>query len=185
MLREWEKIEGCFDKDALDRFEVLAAFVYMRGKITAYQYEQFVQWLQEERSNMEEEAISKEFAQKTLYGFVYKNMGRVKYVINARKSTISRKQTELLKKGVFSTPIFSKTFYYGFGTKPAELNQKFTDELASFATQAYVEELEAAMCSNENITKEQFEIYLRETKQRFGEKAYETLLSYGYRWGIL
>lgn len=185
LLRQQEAVTGCFDKKALKRFETLAAFVYQRGKITKLQYEHFIERIREESNNIEDETISKEISQKTLYAIAYKNMGRIKYVINARKSTIYRKQHELMKKGIFTSPIFSQTYYYRHDTNPAELNQKFTEELEQFATLSDLEELEAVMCRNDKITKAQFETYLQETKQRFGEKAYETLLSYGCRWGIL
>ena len=185
LVESWNEIEGTFDKKAIERFSVLLDFVFSRGKISEVHYQALLARIKDELRNIEEEPVRKELYKKTLYASAYKINNSVKYIMNARKETVYRKQYELLQKGIFTTPIISETYYHGFDMRPAQLNQMFETEIKQVLTLPYLETLESSMCKNMRITKDEFELYLRETEEKFGQDAYETLKTYGYRWGIL
>ena len=67
LWQETENLEGLFDEEKLRRFENLVDYAYTCLSLTARTYADLKNWLREERKNMEQDFISKDIFEKTLY----------------------------------------------------------------------------------------------------------------------
>lgn len=107
------ELHGCFAEESLYIFEGLVETAYYAGKLTAYDYIRYHDWLKLVRTTVEAEAIVHDTHERTYTGFAYVDeTGNTKYYYNAvRASTLERK-CELQKKKLLVTPIFQK--WYSF-----------------------------------------------------------------------
>lgn len=181
-----KELIGCFEEKELSKFELLLNHVYLSKKITKVHYDMFMEWLKEERKYMEENIICKDVNKKTFYGFAYQDMiGEIKYVVNAGRGKIYQKKYALEQKNVFTTPVYSETYYTNYNVKTPQIQAEFVQVLRQYFDQQHLHLLAGLTMYNNHITAEEFHHYLEESTVLFGEKAKETLAHYGHRWGIL
>lgn len=180
-----DKLEGKFDTELLRQYEKLVQYSYGCQKINKEDYEKIINWIAAEYKNMDENFTSKDIFEKTIYGFAYEDNDKVKFVENARKEVVYEKAYLLEQKGLFVTPVFDKTFWYNYEYRLSDVIDDFKIILRKELDTTYrtlIKEIRSDSC---NIKSEDFEVLLEEVKNKWGENCAETLVYYGYHWGIL
>lgn len=185
LKRMQQELEGCFNNERLTHYEEMVEYFYCYNKLYEEHYYDFQKWLAEERQNIEKVPMSKEQYEKTFYGIAYIIDDSVHYLTNARKETIYKKRNALMFKGIFVSPIFSKTYYYNVSTKLPCVKAQFEADLKSYFTFDFVSALKEEITQNKLITKSEFQNQIQFAFSNYGISAKETVIQYGYRWGIL
>ena len=88
-------------------------------------------------------------------------------------------------KGIYTTPIYSQTYYYNHNIRLAHVNQRFTSEIGNYFTKEYIEELRDIVNQNTKIDAKTFLDTMEAIEKTYGFAAKQTVELYGYRWGIL
>ncbi len=182
MWKKVEELEGVFDIEKLRRFEEQMEYIYTCRKITWETYKALRDWLKDERKSMLENFETKDIFEKTIYGMMYLDGNRTRYVENARMEYVYEKLFDIESKGGMATPIFKRTFWYNYSYRLADVMQDYKKELRAYYNKEYIEELEKIRCTDAN--RDLFTDTYRSIKSQYGNKAAETLLRYGNRWGI-
>lgn len=182
---EMNKIEGTFDMKKLQKLHDEAWYAYFRRKITHEEYQMIKKWLHDEERSMEENVIAKDIFEKTFYAFAYEENDQIKYVVNAREGYIYQRKNELEKEGYFITPIYASTCYYNYDVRLPEVRKRFEAEMREKLNAEYVRKMKDIYTKNTHIPTKEFAEYVCETREKYGEKAVETLRHYGVRWGII
>lgn len=182
MWKKVEELEGVFDIEKLRRFEEQMEYIYTCRKITWDTYRALRDWLKDERKSMLENFETKDIFEKTIYGMMYLDGDRTRYVENARMEYVYEKLFDIESKGGMVTPIFKRTFWYNYSYRLADVMQDYKKELRAYYNKEYIEELEKIRCTDAN--RDLFTDTYRSIKSQYGNKAAETLLRYGNRWGI-
>lgn len=185
LLEKKKEAESCFENEKLRRFAVLLEHFYACNKVSAEHYALLRQWLNEERKNMEDDPIRKDICEKTFYAVGYLNGEQVKYVSNARKATVYKKRDELLRRGFYTTPVYEQTYYYNYNVRLPQVSQWFENELKEHFTKEHITELQKIIAHNSQMSKDEFALCLQKAEADYGPIAKDTLLQYGYRWGIM
>lgn len=182
LLEKRDALEGLFDIEQLRRFEDLFNYMYSCRRITPGEFYRFHSWLKEERKSMMENFETKDIFEKTMYGAMYFDGGKKRYIENARLEYVYEKVYTLEQQGGIVTPVFAKTFWYNYRYRLADVIQDFKKMLRSTFNDEYLNKLEKIRridsfdaLFTENVKK---------VRDCYGEKAVETLLRYGNRWGI-
>lgn len=183
LWEEAELLEGVFDEEKLNKFEVLVHYIYSCGKIESTTYRQLLDWIKEERKNMNDNPICKDLFEKTLYGIAYEKDGCIFYIENAQREYIYKKVYELEQDGRFVTPVFSKTFWYNYTYRLSDVTRDFKRLLRKELDEQYCKRIKM-MRNNMNIFKnDEFQNALKQVEQIWGEPCANTLKRYGCRWG--
>ena len=178
----WEeayRLEGTFDEDRLYRFQALIEDERRRKVISEKEYLWFVNWLKEERRNLENDAVRKERFEKTLYGIVVPEKSGYKTVINAQQEYICQKYYDDVIAGKNVSPIYQKKYWYACGSSLGEVKTNFKQELLNLHSAEYLNWLAIIrkVEYNNSVCQEAREL-LTETQKRFGEHPYWTLKRY-------
>jgi len=177
---------GCFEEKMLSKFELLLNHIYLSKKISKEHYHMFIDWLKEERKCMEDNIICKDVNKKTFYGFAYQDdYGNIKYVVNAGRGKIYQKKYALEQKNIFTTPVYTETYYTNYNVKTPQIQAEFEQELHKYFDQQYLDIIHQLTATNGNILVDEFNEMLSYTELQFGSLARDTLQHYGHRWGIL
>ena len=182
---EMNKIEGTFDSKRLKRLHEESWYAYFRRKIAHEEYQQIKKWLHDEERSMEENVVAKDIFEKTFYAFAYEDNGQIKYVVNAGKGHIYQRKNELEKQGFFIAPLYENTCYYNYDVRLPEVRRIFEAEMHENLSTEYVRKMKDIYTKNTHIPTKEFAEYVCETREKYGEKAVETLRHYGVRWGII
>lgn len=182
MWQKVEALEGVFDIEALRRFEEQMEYIYTCRKITWETFKALRDWLKEERKSMLENFETKDVFEKTIYGMMYLDGERLRYVENARMEYVYEKLFNVERQGGVVTPIFKRTFWYNYSYRLADVMQDYKKVLRTYYDKAYIDELEKIRRTDAYQTL--FVDAYRTVKSAYGEQAVETLLRYGDRWGI-
>lgn len=177
-----DEIEGLFDIDQLRRFEDLLNYMYSCRRITPEEFSEFHSWLKEERKSMMENFETKDIFEKTMYGAKYFDGERHRYVENARLEYVYEKVYDIEQRGGVVTPVFAKTFWYNYRYRLADVIQDYKKALRTTFDEEYLKSLESIRRADSY--KDLFSKVVTKTRDAYGEKAVETLLRYGNRWGI-
>lgn len=182
LLEKTDALEGLFDIEQLRRFEDLLNYMYSCRRITPGEFYRFHSWLKEERKSMMENFETKDIFEKTMYGAMYFDGGQKRYIENARLEYVYEKVYTLEQQGGIVTPVFAKTFWYNYRYRLADVIQDFKKMLHSTFNDEYLNKLEKIrrIDSFDALFKEN----VKKVRDCYGEKAVETLLRYGNRWGI-
>lgn len=177
-----ETLEGLFDIDQLRRFEDLLNYMYSCRRITPEEFSRFHSWLKEERKSMMENFETKDIFEKTMYGAMYFDGERHRYVENARLEYVYEKVYDIEQRGGVVTPVFAKTFWYNYRYRLADVMQDYKKVLRNTFNEEYLKSLESIR--RVDAYKDLFTETVESTRDVYGDKALETLLRYGNRWGI-
>ena len=177
-----EAIEGLFDIEHLCRFEDLLNYMYSCRRITPEEFSEFHSWLKEERKSMMENFATKDIFEKTMYGAMYFDGGHKRYIENARLEYVYEKVYALEQQGGVVTPVLAKTFWYNYRYRLADVIQDFKKMLHSTFNDEYLNKLEKIRRTDSFDAL--FTENVKKVRDCYGEKAVETLLRYGNRWGI-
>lgn len=182
LWKQAEELEGLFDIERLRRFEQKVDYMYSCRKLTESSYHQLHAWLKEELKSMTENYETKDIFEKTMYGAMYIDNGRPRYIENARMEYVYEKIYHIETQGGVVTPIFGKTYYYNYRYRLSDVIQDYKSALHNEYNESYLYELEQIRCSD------RFEKMIVDSviqvRENFGIKAAETLLRYADRWGV-
>ena len=85
---EAEALEGVFEEEKLKYFEELVDYAYSCRKLEQTEYAALLQWIASERRDMEDDFVSKDIFEKTLYGIAYAGEAGIEYMTNAQKEYV-------------------------------------------------------------------------------------------------
>jgi len=182
---EADLLEDIFDECELNQFEKLVQYVHSCRKITDATYQQLMTWLKEERKNMVDDFISKDLFEKTLYGLAYEKDGILRYTENTQKDYIYKKMYQLEQDGIFVMPIYEKTYWYNYKYRLIDVNKDFKADLRFARNETYQDKIKRLCDNKKKISANLFQKLVNESREKWGEKATETLMRYGYRWKLL
>jgi len=132
LWKEADALEGVFDEERLRLFENLVHYVYSCRKIEAVNYEKLLAWIKKEYKNMDDNLVSKDIFEKTLYGIAYGLGDKIEYMENAQRDYIYGKAYELEKQDVFVTPVLSRTYWYNYEYRLTDVIQDFKKSCVRF-----------------------------------------------------
>ena len=182
LWRQVDELEGLFDIEKLRRFEDLLDYMYSCRKVTPEEFARFHAWLKDERKSMMENFETKDIFEKTMYGALYLDGERLRYVENARMEYVYEKVYGIESKGGVVTPVFAKTFWYNYRYRLADVIQDYKKALHETLNAEYLENLE--LIRKTDKFEDLFVDTVLQVRERFGLKPAETLLRYGDRWGV-
>lgn len=185
LWNEADQLEGVFSEEKIDRFESLVQYAYIHHGIDANVYQNLMRWIHEERKNMDDNLVSKDFYEKTVYGFIYEKNGLKKFVDNGLSSYVYEKAEQLEQEGYLITPVLSHTYWHAQTRRISEVMNEFRTLMADVYDDDYMEKLKEIRRNNANISMDEFYELLERIKNTYGEHAAKTVLRYGYVWGVL
>ena len=177
--------ENSLDEEWLYRLELLIEYAFFCNTINLETYKQFQLWLKNEHKYMGENFVQKQRFQKIIYGFGYEKHGELKYIVDTQKSSIYRNFYALEAKGYTLSPIFSKQYWYRLCDELPNVIGAFKTELKNNCNWEYMDNVKALRKRMHDKEAFDMEHLIGAVRNRYGEDAANTLLSYGYRWGIL
>jgi len=185
----WQKvdtIEGTFDEKQLRVLENEIHYWYESRKLCRTEYLNLLQWLEDEKKNMDEVVVIRDIQKKTLYGFAYEDVKGIKYVANAKSATIYKKAKELEMQGCAVSPIWNETYWYNYLKSISEISETFKFDLKTIYSKEYFEILRDIKKNSSSVDdKNEYWAKVEYVRVKYGDSAAETLIQYGYRWGIL
>lgn len=182
---EAERVEGKFEEEELRRLEALLDYTYSCKKLLPETYQALLALIAEERQSMDEDFISKDIFEKTMYGIVYVEDGQPKYLSNAQRDYIYEKAYALETQGIFVSPLYAKTYWYNYEYRLNDVKKDYSLELKKVYDQAYLEKLAQIKTKADPAARVAFAQKLRAVKAQYGDGAAQTMQRYGYRWGVL
>ncbi len=182
---EAEALEGVFEEEKLKYFEELVDYAYSCRKLEQTEYAALLQWIASERRDMEDDFVSKDIFEKTLYGIAYAGEAGIEYMTNAQKEYVYEKMHELEQAGSFTTPLFSKTYWYNYVYRLVDVNRDFKKKIRQELDEPYINKIMAIRTGECALTKEAYASFAEAIRKKYGDKPYKTLLRYGYRWGVV
>lgn len=185
LWEEADALEGVFSEEKLDEFEMLVAYAYMHNGVDLPTYRNLMKWIHEERKNMDDRPISKDFYEKTIYGFAYEKDGSIKYVDNVLLSYIYEKMEQIEQEGYITTPILSHTFWFEQNRQTAQVVREFKALMEEKYDRAYMEKIKAIRKSRAMISEEDMLQQIASVQEQYGEHAARTMLRYAYNRGLL
>ncbi len=134
---------GCFEREKLQLVQGIILFAYQQKKLTRQTYQAFQQWMAYLYSQMEDDVVIKKNFQRTFYGLAYRNeQGKIKYCVNARKSEVYRQRETLLYKGIWTTPLVQKTYYFNQQPNLSQVRADFLQQMEQWMGNTYWQLLE-------------------------------------------
>ena len=185
LWQEAEHLAGRFDEEQLRRFEEMVNYTYSCRSIKEDTYQQLIDWLKEERSNMADDFVSKDIFEKTLYAVAYEQDGAIQYIENAQKDYIYEKAYTLEQQGIFVTPVFSKTFWYNYEYRLADVKKDFRVLVREVMNAEYIEKIKTLRGTVNSDLADQLSNMICEVSAKWGDNCANTLTRYAHRWGIL
>lgn len=185
LQKEAEQLEGVFEEKKLKKYEDLVKYARSCKQINKIAYEALKEWIAGQYKDMEDDSITKDKFEKTLYGIAYEEKGKIKYIINAQKSYIYEHLYAMEIEGVFTTPIYSKSYWYNYTYRLKDVNQDFKYHLEEELDTTYIEKIKKIRNGKKQLNSEDCMIEWEELKKKYRQEAYETILRYGYRWGSI
>jgi len=176
-------LESCFDATKLNQFRAVLDDCYRRKLLRIQSYENMKQWLHGEMRNFENDEISKERFEKTLYGLVVEKNNTLTTVVNAQKEAIYAKYYSLVMENVNVAPVFSKTYWSKSGSQLNEIKEQFREEMIQAYDSAYMGELAQIRRAERTETENRFATELaQQVSKKFGARAYQTFQRYASMW---
>lgn len=189
LWEEAENLEGVFEEEQLRHFEELVNYTKSCLNIDSIQYYKFLAWISEERKNMNDDFVSKDIFEKTLYGIAYFEAGNLKYMkymIDAQKAHIYKKVFQMEQQGFFVTPVLSQQYWYNYEYRLPDVINNFRNKVKTEYDHHFIEKIKL-ICDQrkQKITETEFQTMKQNVQQKFGTEPVETLMRYAYHWGIL
>lgn len=184
LWEEAEQLEGIFIEEKINQYELLVQYAMYHHSINANTYQSIMKWICEERKNMDENVVSKDFCEKTIYGFAYEKDEKIKYIDNVLQSYILEKAEQLEQEGYLITPILSHTYWYEQTRRISEILNEFRSLLKDVYDSAYMEKIR--MLRDIKVTSDigTFHTLVNDTRLTYGNAAADTLTRYGNVWDV-
>lgn len=178
-----EYIDGLFEEELLELFQILVEQAYGEKKLTRYAYLEFKDWILDVYADMHDDLIVKDIYRKDFYCLRYKEGDHWTNKIDAQKGHLYRQRDELISRNISVLPIYGKTYWYNTDYRLSDVRKDFKEHLESEKMQNFftiadeIQQLPSAINYEEYIT--QCKIY----RQQYGERINDYLKYYGTMWG--
>ena len=182
---EVDQLEGVFEEEKLKALAELIAYAYSCRKLAAADYRELLEWIAAQRKDMEDDFISKDIFEKTLYGVAYRGDTGLEYLINAQKGCVYEKMYALEQAGRLTTPLFSKTYWYNYVYRLGDVNRDFKKKIKQELNEDYMRKIQQIRAGQSAVSAKACTAAIQKIGQRFGAEPYKTVLRYGRRWGLL
>lgn len=178
-----ENLQGEFDEESLKLFDDIIHYAKSSLSVNEHDYERLQVWLQEERANMNDDCVSKDIFEKTMYGIAVLKNDNILYFTDARKEKVCERKERFEYEGTFVTPIFEKTYWYNYSYRLSDVIKDYQREIRTVYDKKLVEFLKALSIDKEkNISKEEFDVTTKRIEKIYGKEAAETFMRYGFVW---
>lgn len=184
----WEmagELEGIFDEDRLNHFELLINYAYSCCRLDENHYARLKEWVAEERHNMEDNYVNRDYLEKTMYGIGYLEKGELKHAANGLSTQIYEKMHTLEQNGIPVTPVLVHTMQHTHDERPPQIMQKFRQHLKQVYDETYLNMILKLRQRDCSLPPDIMQQTLQNTEQQYGPAAASTLLRYAHRWNVL
>ncbi len=184
--KEREELEGCFDGVRLSCFQEVVRYSYQTLKLSRYDYNLFMKWIEREYKNLEDDFIPKQISEGNLFGMMYLENGKEHYVEDALREYIFERKFQLEQKGILTTPLYKQTFWYDYQSSFREARLRHTEKLNHIIREYYLVPIQQIRVEKRNAARREvdFADMLQNVTQTMGEQAAATLKRYLYRWDV-
>ena len=183
---ECEDLEGTFDKERLTMFKHMVEYAYKCKTLSKRGYQNLMEWYQDELKNMDDDFISKDIFEVTMYGAGYiDEQGKIKFVSNAKRENIYGKLYEYQRKGLFVTPVISKTYWYNYEYRLQDVIVDFKAELIKKFDDHTISHLKMLGHTEAKTPNEIQKALIHQITLNNEDKPVSTMQRYLSQWGIL
>ncbi len=182
---ECDALEGTFDKERLTMFQHMVEYAYKCKTLSKRGYQQLIDWYQDELKNMDDDFISKDMFETTMYGAGYiDDFGKIKFISNAKRDNIYNKLYSYQKKGFFVTPIISKQYWYNYVYTLQDVITDFKTELKRTFDEETIQRLQALTGKDSETLNDTQRALIQQIKENENEEQLSTMQRYLVQWGI-
>ncbi len=185
ILDAWQdEAAGSFDAEILYLFQTLLEEAYRAKVLKSYTYRQYRDFLAEMYEDMGDELLVKDIFKRDFYSMMYIDGQKENTVINAQKNRLYAKRDELWLKGVQTTPIYQKTYWYNHDYRLIDARKDYEQHLTTplvrefLSTAKLINDLPAAIAGSE------YDDCAEKFSARYGERIKPYLEMYRMRWHI-
>lgn len=179
------QLNGIFSEEYLQLFEGLVSIAYQARLLTTETVIEIQQWVQNVKKQMEHDIVAKKTFQRTFYGLCYIDAnGRYQYKSNAQEYMILEEQRKLKRQKYAVSPIFQKTYWYGYGIEPKTIKEQFKKELITYYGELYWVYWNKIKQQAPVVSQEQYAQALQRIEMHDTKEAYDAFMEYGYNWNM-
>lgn len=183
LLSPWqERIDGLFDAEKLALFETLVKFARSAKMLTAHSYEQLTDWISDVYADMGDDLIVKDVYRRDLYSLTYWESGRRHTIINAQKSRLSVKADELAERGILTTPIYGKTYWYNHDYRLTDARMDYEAHLQSDWLVQFLKTADEINALPSAVAAERYDLLGQQWLETYGEAVRRYLARYRLLW---
>ena len=157
--------------------------MYLAKCIKEDVYIDFAEWSKSIWRQMEDDIIIKDIYERHLYGFLYKDKGKIKIMMDAYAAIVFRNHQSYVEKGVDVSPIYDHLYWCQSFREFSKIKIKFKEELMEMMTPFMFaqERMKRADRFHERHSYERFCDTIRENGNK---KEYRTAMFYGHQWQL-
>jgi len=179
-----EQIEGHFDADELQLYEMLLKQSVQRKLLSTEKEACAYQWLGRNRSQMEADTVVKERFERTFYGFVYDDEEKSCCTeASMDLDKIVDRKIHLEQHGIYTSPILTKTFWFAENRELPGLKGRFKKWLQSLTDiflQKWLQELPKLSAAVDRAAYQE----MVQKKADLPEESQRVLQWYGKLWNV-
>lgn len=180
-----EEIDGFFDRDELQLFEILLRMAYTGKVLHEKSYMYFVEWLQDVYDQLRDDAPVHDIFSKTFYSIAYvAPNGTLKYYTNAQRERIQERKLRLEAENKIVSPIFSKIWGYNYEYDLMAARRDHDKALEGILNAAFMEKVQTIRALPSAIDSQQFRTLLLQLEKEQKTLQRETLCYYGKLWHV-
>ena len=180
-----KKMRGCFERESVQLVESIVHYAYQQKKLKQDTYQELCQWLDYVYSQMEDDVVIKKNFQRTFYGFAHWNEnGVMRYYTNASEGEARKRREELMCKGIHSTPILQKAYYFDNQPDLLQIKEAFVQQLKMWMDEEYMGYLYAIDQLPTTISTEKYMALLQDAEKRKSIAMTDYLRYYQNLWRI-
>lgn len=185
ILDAWQDmVAGSFDAEILDLFQMLLEEAYRAKVLKSYSYRQYRDFLTEMYEDMGDELLVKDIFKRDFYSMIYKDGEKEHTIINAQKDRLYAKRDELWLKGVQTTPIYQKTYWYNHDYRLIDARKDYEQHLNTPLIRKFISSAQLINDLPTSIAKDEYDSYIMDFTMRYGMGIKPYLDMYRIRWHI-
>lgn len=180
-----EEIDGFFDRDELQLFEILLHMAYTGKVLTEKSYAYFNDWLRDIYNQLRDDALVHDIFSKTFYSIacVLPN-GTLKYYTNAQRERIQDRKLRLEAENKVVSPIFSKIWGYNYEYDLMAARSDHDKALEGILTQEFMNKVQTIRTLPSAIDTQKYMDLLQQLEEEQKPEQAATLRYYGKLWHV-
>lgn len=180
-----DMLEGLYDATGVQLFAGLVRNAVDCKALTRKAEQEFLTWLQDIEKQMEDDIIAKGQYKKVMSGFAYINThGNLQYFYDAKQEVTYVEREKYNLQRLFTTPIFRKEYSLKEMGEFPQVRKLFVEEMKQAFSDEYIRLLQQIKGFPSVVPAKLFTEQCENVRKNCAEEAYQTFLSYGYRWNI-